>query len=108
MTENSIPLISKLEKVGVAQILLYLYINRFHDEITVNELIDNIQAVSATVQKTIDSLEANNLITIEKTKVFPFKHKIKLTSVGLEVAEPLTIVASALQKVEGSTDKSKH
>lgn len=100
MPEHNISIISKLEKASVNQILLYLYINRNHSEIILNELIDSVDAASQTIQKTIDYLELNELITVEKTKTFPFKHIIKLTALGLEVGQSLEAVASALHSFE--------
>jgi DNA-binding MarR family transcriptional regulator len=100
MPEHSVSIMSKLEKASVIQILLYLYLNRNHNEITLNEIIDNVDAASQTIQKTIDYLELNEFITVEKTKTFPFKHIIKLTELGVAVGQSLAAVASVLHSFE--------
>jgi hypothetical protein len=107
MPENSIPEISMLERVGVAQIILYIYANQ-KQEITVNTLLDNIDACRETVLRAIEYVELNRLITIEKTKIFPFKHIIRLTDSGLRVGKLLASVVDVLRQDATRKEKSIH
>ena len=105
MQKNGVPEVSKLERAGIIQTLLFLYINRKMPEITVNNLIDGIEAATDTVLRAIDYLIAEGLVEKEETRRFPFKHLLKLTDKGLSAAGPLVAVAQALKQPEAEENK---
>lgn len=95
MPEHSISIISKLEKASVNQILLYLYINRNHSEITLNELIDSVDAASQTIQKTIDYLELNEFITVVDEAKADLLKDAKIGPWVAEYGEPVIVVSKS-------------
>lgn len=94
-----------LEKTASAQILLYLFFNQ--NEVNRQDLANNVKAASDTLDSTIEFLKVNGLIKEERTKTFRPERRFTLTELGLKVAQPLSLIAAALQSAAESAHSSK-
>lgn len=89
-------LITKLQKSGVMEILLYLKKN---SKASRSDLRDNIDVVLTTLYKTsLPTLKEACLIHEETTKKFPYSVYIGLTEKGRRIAEKLVEIEAILEE----------
>lgn len=89
--------VTKLQKTGVIQILLYLH---KHEKASRTDLRDNVDAVLDTIYATsLPTLKESGLIQETKEKKFPFKVEIYLTEKG-------KVIAAYIQKIDDELKSS--
>lgn len=94
-----------LEKTASAQILLYLFFNQ--NGVNRQDLANNVKAASDTLDTTLEFLKINGLVKEERTKTFRPERRFTLTPLGLKVAQPLSVIADALQSASEAIYSSK-